>query len=343
MHIFAIFIIILVIGFTVSAIGTFFYLRLAKRHGIFAIPNSRSLHHSNTTHGGGIVFAIVFLLGLVILFLLEHLPANAFIAMVGGGTVITLVGFMDDVFEVSARLRFAIHVGLSALILICFGGFQALPVGGISINLGWAGHILAVLALVWLINLYNFMDGIDGMAASGAVFTGLAVAGISLILSGSVIEALIPAYLAATVAGFLLFNWPPAVLFMGDSGSTFLGYIFGAFLVMTVTNGTMSLWSWVIILGCFIADTGTTLALRIWMIKKWYQVAHRSHAYQNLARVWKSHKMVTGGVVLINIFWLLPMALLSMHYPDIAPFIALIALLPLIGISLKYGPLYSSA
>lgn len=343
MHIPAIFIYLLAGGFVVSAIGTFFYLRLARHHGIFAIPNTRSLHHSKTTHGGGIVFATVFLAGQAILFLLGYIPLNAFIALAGGGAVITAVGFWDDMYGVSARLRFAAHVGLCALILVCFGGFPPLPVGETVINLGWAGHILALLGLVWLINLYNFMDGIDGMAAAGAVFFALAAAAIMLIWTGPAPEALVAVFLAATVAGFLPFNWPPAALFMGDSGSTFLGYIFGALMVMTMTAGTMSLWNWVIILGCFIADTGTTLALRIWMIDKWYQVAHRSHAYQNLARVRKSHRMVAGGVVLINIFWLLPMALWSMYRPDIALIIAVIALLPLVGISLKYGPLYSSA
>jgi len=263
--------------------------------------------------------------------------------MAGGGALITAIGFMDDMFEVSARLRFSVHIGLSILILVCFGGFPPLPAGELVVNLGWAGHILAALGLIWLINLYNFVDGVDGMAASGAIFSGLAAAVVVTIGTGSVTEAVIPAFLAATVAGFLLFNWPPAALFMGDSGSTFLGYIIGAVMMMTTAMGAMSLWNWVIILGCFIADTGTTLVLRMWMIKHWYRVAHRSHAYQNLARVWNSHRAVTGGVILINIFWLLPMALWSMYSPDLAPFIALMALSPLVGLSLKYGPLYSSS
>jgi Fuc2NAc and GlcNAc transferase len=330
-------------AFFASTLGTVLYLRFARARGIVAVPNKRSLHIQETALGGGIVIASVFLFGLAILYARGLVAPNAFMALAAGGSIMTLIGFADDAFEISARLRFAVHIGLSLFSLYCFGGFPPLPIGIGITDLGWVGNVLAALGLVWLINLYNFMDGIDGMAASGTVFFALAAAALLLAFTDAQGQAAVCAILGAAASGFLVFNWPPARVFMGDAGSTFLGYVFGALILMTASTGTMSVWTWAILMGCFVADTGTTLLLRVWKVPNWYRVAHRSHAYQNLARVWADHRKVTGGAVLINLFWLLPLAWLSMQYPHPAPLLALLALLPLVGVSLKYGPLYSSA
>ena len=198
------------------------------------------------------------------------------------------------------------------------------------------------MGLVWVMNLYNFIDGIDGLAAMGAVSMS-AIAILVLLLSGadrSVV--LILAALAVCSSGFLVFNWPPASIFMGDSGSQFLGFSFGALMATTLINGDLSLWSWLIIFGYFAGDTTTTTLVRVFVADKWYG-EHRSHAYQNLARVWGSHLKVVRGVVLYHLLWILPLAIWSVLAPAAAPVAAVLALAPVVVWTLRYGPLLSSS
>ena len=144
-----------------------------------------------------------------------------------------------------------------------------------------------------------------------------------------------------SISTFLFFNWPPASIFMGDSGSAFLGYIFGALILFTVKSGDISIWTWLIVFGYFFADTTVTQLMRIILVKKWY-LPHRSHAYQNLARITGSHLKVTGGVVLYNVVWILPLTIWSVMKPDIALFAVALAIAPSLIFALKYGPFLSS-
>jgi Fuc2NAc and GlcNAc transferase len=142
--------------------------------------------------------------------------------------------------------------------------------------------------------------------------------------------------------GFLLFNWPPASVFMGDSGSLFLGYCCGVLIAKTVSDGQISLWTWLIIFGYFGGDTTTTTLLRISFIRRWYG-AHRSHAYQNLARIWKSHLKVVWGVTLYHLLWLLPLAVWSCVMPSTAPLATSLAFAPVVFWTIRYGPRLSSS
>jgi len=206
----------------------------------------------------------------------------------------------------------------------------------------WLAWIVSSFLLLWLINLYNFVDGIDGMAASGAVFISITLL-ISLVQSGSSSDLpVLLSLLAASSMAFLFFNWPPASVFMGDSGSVFLGYIFGALIVYSVSIGEVSFWTWLVVFGYFLGDTTTTTTIRVLRVKKWYG-AHRSHAYQNLARIWGSHLKVTGGVLIYHLFWLLPLAIWSAQSPGGEPVAAVLALLPSVLWAIRYGPLLSSA
>ena len=148
--------------------------------------------------------------------------------------------------------------------------------------------------------------------------------------------------LLACSSTFMIFNWPPASIFMGDSGSVFLGYIFGALILFTVKSGDISIWTWLIVFGYFFADTTVTQLMRIILVKKWY-LPHRSHAYQNLARITGSHIKVTGGVVLYNVVWILPLTIWSVLKPEMALFAAFLAIAPSLVFAFKYGPLLSSS
>jgi Fuc2NAc and GlcNAc transferase len=210
--------------------------------------------------------------------------------------------------------------------------FERLPV------LYAIANAVAVVALVWFINSFNFIDGIDGLATSGATFFSLSIGGYFLWQGIEPYGSLL-IVLAACSLAFLCFNWPPAKMFLGDAGSNFFGYLFGAMILITVKNGNLSIWTWLIILAYLITDTTTTTFLRLCLVKGWYHT-HRSHAYQNLARVLDNHKFVTLLVLIINIFYLLPLAYISIQYQEYGWLAFFASVTPIFFFVLKYGPLY---
>jgi Fuc2NAc and GlcNAc transferase len=325
-------------AFVSTFIGTWAFRSFAIYKGIVANPNFRSLHQRPMPRGGGIVFSLVFISAVTGLWLATAIDSSLMRAIALGGAVATVSGFVDDIVQIGAKTKFAIQGALAAWVLFCFGSEPLL-------DLPWtpAFFDLAIswLALVWLMNLYNFMDGIDGMAASGSVF--ICAASIVALLLASADQTLILVFgsLAICSLGFLLFNWPPARIFMGDSGSLFLGYCFGVLITKTVTDGSIGLWTWLIIFGYFAGDATTTTLVRIYLTENWYG-AHRSHAYQNLARIWNSHLKVVCGVSVYHVLWLLPLAIWSTLEPSTAPIAAALALAPVVIWTFFYGPRLSS-
>ena len=143
-------------------------------------------------------------------------------------------------------------------------------------------------------------------------------------------------------SALMVFNWPPATIFMGDAGSIFLGYFFGAIILVTIMNDDISIWTWLVVFGYFFADTVITQIMRVILVKKWYE-AHRSHAYQNLARITNSHLKVTGGVTLYNLLWIFPLTLWSALQPGMGFIAAILAIAPALVVAYKYGPVLSSS
>jgi Fuc2NAc and GlcNAc transferase len=139
----------------------------------------------------------------------------------------------------------------------------------------------------------------------------------------------------------LPFNFPAAKLFMGDAGSIFLGFIYGSTVLVILFNNYLSIWTVVSIFSYMLADTLSTNIIRLLTIKKWYGV-HRSHAYQNLARVLNNHTKVTSGIMLYNVFYILPLTLFTVWFPNFSVYFTIAAFLPAIIFSIKYGPLYSN-
>jgi Fuc2NAc and GlcNAc transferase len=140
----------------------------------------------------------------------------------------------------------------------------------------------------------------------------------------------------AACGGFLLWNWPPAKIFMGDVGSGYLGYAIGVLALAATRENPAALWSWLILGGVFFADASVTLVRRTIRGERIYE-AHRSHAYQWLARRWESHGPVTIAVILVNLLWLLPCATLATLHSDHAPLIAAVALAPIVVITTLAG------
>jgi len=256
---------------------------------------------------------------------------HTLIGLVGGGALIAAVGFMDDHGHIPARWRLLGHFLAAGWILAWMGGLPPVNVLGWVVDLGLAGTLLAAVYLVWMLNLYNFMDGIDGIASIEAITVCLCAAGLYG-LTGLGQHAVLPLLLACAVAGFLYWNYPPAKIFMGDAGSGFLGILLGGLSVQAAWVSPQMFWCWLILLGVFIVDSTYTLVRRLLRGDKVYE-AHRSHAYQFAARRYGKHLPVTLGVAVVNVCWLLP----------IAVGVALGALDGLLGVALAYAPLIGLA
>jgi Fuc2NAc and GlcNAc transferase len=251
-----------------------------------------------TPRGGGLAIVVIWFLALAVLILLHSLDEWVGLALLGGGVAVAAVGWLDDRRGMPAGVRALVHVLAAGWGVWCLGGLPSLNLGVAVVPLGLGGSLLAVVGIVWLINLYNFMDGIDGLAAGEAVGVGL-VGGVLLAAAGAPGLSLGALALAAAAGGFLVFNWPPAKIFMGDVGSGLLGYAFGVVALASERAGTVPLVVWVILLAVFIVDATATLIHRVLNGERWFE-AHRSHAYQRAVQTEYSHRDVTLAVMGLN-------------------------------------------
>jgi Fuc2NAc and GlcNAc transferase len=303
--------------------------RYALAASLLDIPNARSSHSLPTPRGGGVAIVVVFLLGIILLSLSGHLVTSTVWAFLGAGAWIAVVGFIDDHQHIPARWRLLAHFIGAAWGLFWLGGVAPLALSTtVVIELGWIGTVLGAFYLVWLLNLYNFMDGIDGLASIEAISVCLGGVLLSILSSNETGQIYSLILLMMAVAGFLLWNFPPAKIFMGDAGSGFLGITLGLFSIQAASHTPQFFWGWLILLGVFIVDATWTLARRFLRGEKVYE-AHRSHAYQFATRQYSSHKTVSLAVAVINICWLLPIAL----------WVGLGGLNGLLGLSIAYLPL----
>jgi len=282
--------------------------RYALAKEIVDIPNERSSHSVPTPRGGGVAIVATFLLGLVFLWNASLLNNNHFTAFLGAGLWVALIGFMDDHAHIAARWRLLAHFIAAIWLVTWLGGAPSVVVLGADFDLGWVGHLLSIVILVWLLNLYNFMDGIDGIAGIEALTSTLVVGLLMMLIVDHEGAASLHILMSAAAAGFLVWNFPPAKIFMGDAGSGFLGFMLGALALYSTNIAPQMLWVWCIVLGVFIVDATYTLFRRLLRGDKIYE-AHRSHAYQYATRKYGSHMLVTLSVLAINLLWLTPWSL----------------------------------
>ncbi|MFN3767617.1 MraY family glycosyltransferase [Ectopseudomonas guguanensis] len=282
--------------------------RYALAHSLMDVPNGRSSHSQPTPRGGGVAIVVAFLVGLCVAVVAGvELPSEIYYALLGSGLAIALLGFLDDHGHIAARWRLLGHFAAAAWALFWLGGLPPLAILGQAVDFGWLGYLLASLYLVWLLNLYNFMDGIDGIASVEAICVCLGGA-LLYVLHGDAEAAVLPLMLSFAVAGFLYWNFPPARIFMGDAGSGFLGIVLGVLSLQAAWIDQSLFWGWLILLGVFIVDATFTLFRRLLRGDRVYE-AHRSHAYQYASRQFGRHLPVTLAVALLNLGWLLPIAL----------------------------------
>lgn len=318
---------LLLTGVAVSAFAlTGLLCVYAARRNLIDLPGARSLHAVATYRGGGLAFVLAFLGGLAVSTHFATGLGTLAVALAGAGLLVAAVGFVDDHIDLAPKWRLLVHGAAALWVLTVIGGYP--------IALGPLGHLLAALYLVWLINLYNFMDGIDGLASVEAITVGIGGALVWWIAVPDAYAWAVPLLLAAAVAGFLPWNFPTARIFMGDTGSGFLGVVLGTLSIAAARADPALLWAWLILLGVFITDATVTLARRA-LRRERLAHAHREHAYQRAAMRYGTHAGVTLAVAGINLFWLLPLALLvTMGYLD-GVVACLAAYLPLVWFAVK--------
>ncbi len=300
---------------------------LCVRYGLLDAPNARSSHTIATPRGGGLAIAASVLVSLGILARQHLLSMHLATAILFPGATLAALGFLDDRHSLPRSVRFMVQSACVAWFLVAWGippSIDAPIVDDYPIVV-WP---LTFVAMLWLINLFNFMDGIDALAASEAVFFGLA-AGLIILLRGTFDEsAWLAGVVAASAFGFLVWNWPPARIFMGDVGSLFLGFMLGSFAVVANQTAGLPVTVCLILMGIFVVDATITLVRRALRTSKFYE-AHRTHAYQFASRKVGSHRTVTLAAAAINAFWLFPLALaVSFDYMH-----------GWLGVSIAYAPL----
>jgi Fuc2NAc and GlcNAc transferase len=249
---------------------------------------------------------------------------------------LAVVGFVDDHRHIAARWRLMAHGSAASAAIALLHGLPPvmLPFASATVDLGGFGYLLGALFLVWSLNLFNFMDGIDGIAASEATFVSAALAG--LLWQNDVNLAFYALSLAVVCVGFLVWNCPPAKIFMGDVGSSFIGFLLGVLILLGSHRDWVIGIVGLILFAVFVVDATLTLLRRLLRGQKCYQ-AHCTHAYQHVAKRYQTHghARVVIGVWLINLVYLLPLATIAFKVPSYAWCCLIIAYAPLFGLAYR--------
>jgi Fuc2NAc and GlcNAc transferase len=285
--------------FIVSFTVTYLARRYALRFSLVDIPNQRSSHQVPTPRGGGVGVAVALLGAVGYLFLTDNMPRDLGLALLAGGTAMSIVGWWDDHRPLPAWFRLLLQSGAAFWTLFLLGGLPEVEFGIFVWRGGMASSLLTLIAMVWLINLYNFMDGSDGLAGVQAIWS--ATVGAALFVTKGQLELTQLSYLLALAClGFLCWNWPPAKIFLGDIGSYLIGFALAVLAVAGEQTASVPALVWTILLAPFVWDATTTLVYRGLRGERWYD-AHRSHAYQLLIQSGWSHRRVVWLYLSLNI------------------------------------------
>jgi UDP-N-acetylmuramyl pentapeptide phosphotransferase/UDP-N-acetylglucosamine-1-phosphate transferase len=310
----------------VAGLATGIVLRFLKRRVILDVPNQRSSHAVPTPRGGGI--AVVFVIVVAWAGMAVATADVAALLVVALASIIALVSWLDDLWGLPIAFRLlaqAAAVAIGALLLPGEGQvFQGLLPPNID-------AVLAAFLWLWFVNLFNFMDGIDGIAGGEAASVGIGLMLVTLAAGDPPLAAYYPLAVAAAALGFLKWNWPPAKIFLGDTGSVTLGFFLGWLLLDAAARGQ---WAAAAILPLyFLADATITLLRRLFKGEKIWR-AHRSHFYQQGARRLGGHKPVVLRILAGNAA-LMALALLTVLAPAWAIICVFLAAVP-IGVLLWY-------
>ncbi len=277
----------------------------AIRKAILDHPNERSSHTIATPRGGGIALAISWFIGLIILFIKRDIPEPLFLALLCGLPV-AVIGLLDDLITMTPKLRILIQIAAAIAAIVFLGGLQNLDLGFTMLSFTLVFSVAAVLGIVWFTNLFNFLDGIDGYISAEVIFIGLAL----YIVNG----IMLPLLLVAVTTGFLLWNWQPAKIFMGDVGSTLLGFSLAVIAIYYQNEHVLSIPVMLILSSVFWFDATVTLFRRM-RNKEILHLAHRKHAYQRIVQAGFSHQKTVIWAFVLNLIGL-GLVLLANNYAN---------------------------
>ena len=312
------------------------WLNYANRIKLLDLPNLRSSHSTAIPRSGGLPVVCIFFVVLTYLLYIQLVPVKYFFALFIGGFLISLVGLLDDFFQIALWKRLLVHFIASFSSIYFLGGLAPIVVYDYTFDFGLLSDVIIIIFLVWMINLYNFMDGINGIASIETISVVFAVALLYLMFDSLLFVSWFPPlFLGFCVIGFLFWNFPNAKIFLGDVGSGFLGFNIGVFAIYSSWDHFNMFWAWLILLGVFIVDSTFTLIYRILTGEKFY-TAHNQHLYQILSNHFSSQKRVSLAVAATNIFWLLPIAYFVSSQVLEGILGMIIAYTPLIGTSIYY-------
>lgn len=300
--------------------------RYALRRGLIDHPGARRSHQLPVVRGGGLAVGIS-----IVLTILLFSPGGAlFRVYAAGSIVVCLLGWRDDHAPLPVRWRLGVQMLVAAGAVSVLGPVESIRLGGIVVSASWLWSTLAFIAIIWLINLFNFMDGSDGLASTQAALSCMLFA-LAFSFAGQLADAWLAAVTAGAAAGFLFWNRPRASIFLGDAGSLLLGWCIGCLALAGATTGSVSIWLSLIIVSPFVVDATATLGWRLARGEQWY-TAHRDHAYQYLIRVGWSHRKVLVHWILLNGFLVLPATAVVLWKPQIDMVVAAALTAILLGV-----------
>jgi UDP-N-acetylmuramyl pentapeptide phosphotransferase/UDP-N-acetylglucosamine-1-phosphate transferase len=280
---------LMTVAFLISAWLTRYLSRPETVFCILDEPNARSLHTHPTPVSGGIAILMAFTLS-ALLTCWYYVPKPDFFWLCISGLLIAIISLLDDCHHISALYRLLVHC-IAAYILLWQGEFWITQLILPGFVWAWPTFLqtsFSFLFIVWMINLYNFMDGMDGFAGGMAVF-GFGTLAILGGLGNHQLFMIINLIIASAAGGFLLFNFPPARVFMGDAGSSSLGFLAAALSLWGNREGIFPLWVAVLLFSPFIVDASATLLQRLSRGEKIW-LAHKTHYYQRLVQLGWGHK-----------------------------------------------------
>ncbi len=294
---------------------------ISHRHSILDQVTTRSSHKSPTPRIGGLSFVCLNSLLLICLIVFQKQRGFIYWALLVAPLFVAIISIIEDLTnKVSRKVRLLCHFLAAAISLILINTYMEKAMSPFLC-------LALFIGITWFINLFNFMDGIDGIAATEALFIIFA----SLVMASwqaHQMWGILLLCLSGPLLGFIVINWQPARIFMGDSGSTYLGILISVILLINIANEIMNIWCAIILTGTFLMDATWTLLYRIISRQSWY-LPHRSHTYQILSRKLQSHAKVNTLNLCVNLFWLLPLGLIANLQADYGQFLTIIALFPL--------------
>jgi UDP-N-acetylmuramyl pentapeptide phosphotransferase/UDP-N-acetylglucosamine-1-phosphate transferase len=280
-----------IILFLFSFLLTFFIRRLAIRKSILDFPNERSSHKIPTPKVGGLAVAVVWFSGLIYLYITNNIEHRLFFSFIPGALLV-VIGIIDDIVAIRPLYRLIFQMVVSCIAITIIGGLEKIDFGFFTLESKLILSVFAILGTIWFINLFNFLDGIDGYIGMEIIF----ITSSALLLFNDSVAAIL---LAATM-GFLIWNWQPAKIFMGDAGSTLLGFNMAIFSIYYQNTSKSSLIIWLMLSSVFWFDATLTLCRRL-KKREPLILPHKKHAFHRIVQSGFSHQKTVLYAFVLNL------------------------------------------